>query len=313
MAPTKPCIALPVLALGPRHCGRHAHHRRGRAYSRGPSHEAKLDALGHGGSLDPIHSLSIGRQAFDRQSSLCRSSSLGSSSPLGNSSPLGGCPISSPISSGGLQVERFRQRRACRNHCKLSTPLLHLGHRLLLLFHTNWIGRPMHARREASGRRCAMMWPRSRLGWPVHHRSRNYSRSRSRSRSKSRSRSSLRRWRWRWSRLVKRHHHFSQHQLASIADLPHHGVQSTLEGDIVVLICVPECIPHPRSQDQTEPSLRLEAFCQHKRYHIKLLLMRVVGLQPPAGSWHFLYLSCIRSDLSEKDQQTKQRSLRVEL
>ena len=120
---------------------------------------------------------------------------------------------------------------------------------------------------------------------------RSHSRSRSGSwsgsHSRTRSRSSLRRWsrRWCWRRLVKPYHRLWQHQVASIADLPHHGVQSTLEGDIVVLICVPECIPHPRSQDQTEPSLRLEAFCQHKRYHIKLLLMCVVGLQPTVDTF----------------------------
>jgi hypothetical protein len=33
-----------------------------------------------------------------------------------------------------------------------------------------------------------------------------------------------------------------------------------LESSIVVLIGVPERIPHPCSQDQTEPALRLEAF-----------------------------------------------------
>ena len=33
-----------------------------------------------------------------------------------------------------------------------------------------------------------------------------------------------------------------------------------LERSIVILICVPERIPHPCSQDQTEPALGLEAF-----------------------------------------------------
>ena len=126
---------------------------------------------------------------------------------------------------------------------------------------------------------------------------RSHSRSRSGSwsgsHSRTRSRSSLRRWsrRWFWSRLVKPCHRFSRHQLASITDFPHHSVQAQLKSAILILSCVPECIPHPRPQYQTEPSLRLEAFCEHKRYHVKLLLMCVVGLQPAVGTFFICHAS----------------------
>jgi outer membrane biosynthesis protein TonB len=43
--------------------------------------------------------------------------------------------------------------------------------------------------------------------------------------------------------------------LSAITYLTHHAVQSIVERGIIVLLSVPHRIPHPRAEDQTQPSV----------------------------------------------------------
>ena len=99
--------------------------------------------------------------------------------------------------------------------------------------------------------------------------------------------------RWFWRRLGKRRHRLRQHHLAPITDLAHHALQTVLERRIMFSISVPERIPHPRSQNQSQPAFRLEALDSVYQSASKVSCQALADVRswPPFCSWRTLYLS----------------------